>query len=80
MPPCPSPSDDHGFGPRTIASYALAIFLPRNGMTVLDYMRSMTIITVWSNYRPAGRMWPSDRIFMARELSQYSFNVGCMLQ
>jgi len=24
---------------------------------------------VWSNYRPAGHMWPENRIFKARELS-----------
>jgi len=29
---------------------------------------------------PAGSMWPADRILMACELSQYSFNVVCMLQ
>jgi len=27
--------------------------------------------SMWSNYRPPGHMWPSDRIFMSRELSHY---------
>ena len=36
--------------------------------------------SVWSNYRPADRLWPVDRIFMARGLSQYRFYVVCMLQ
>jgi len=27
--------------------------------------------SAWSNYRPAGHMWPVDRIFKACKLSQH---------
>ena len=31
----------------------------------------------WSKYRPAGHMWPVDRIFMAREHSHFCLLCGC---
>jgi len=38
----------------------------------------MNYISVVSTAAP-GRIWPANRIFTARELSQYCFNVVCSI-